>query len=61
MTVEIKWDKEYLREGNREVSQDKLKRSKWNSNEHKDRMWHKTYIMRLKLQKIYKIIMIYQY
>ncbi len=61
MTVEIKWDKECLREGNREVSQDKLKRSKWNSNKHEDGTWHKTYIMRLKLQKIYEIIMIHQY
>ena len=37
--VELKWDKEYLREGDKEVSQDKLMRSKWNSNEHKQGMW----------------------
>jgi hypothetical protein len=39
VTVEIKWDEECLREGNREVSQDKLMRSTWNSNEHEDGMW----------------------
>ncbi len=39
VTVEIKWDKECLREGDREVSQDKLMRSKWNSNEHEQETW----------------------
>ena len=39
VTVEIKWDKECLREGDREVSQDKLMRSKWNSNKHEQGMW----------------------
>jgi hypothetical protein len=34
VTVQIKWDKECLKEGDREISQDKLMRSKWNSNEH---------------------------
>ncbi len=32
--VEIKWDRECLREGDREITQDKLMRSKRNSNEH---------------------------
>jgi hypothetical protein len=39
VTVEIKWDKECLREGDREVSQGKLMRSKWNSNEHEQGTW----------------------
>ena len=39
VTVEIKWDKECLREGDREVSRDKLMRSKWNSNEHEQGTW----------------------
>jgi hypothetical protein len=39
VTIEIKWDKECLREGDREVSQDKLMRSKWNSNNHKQGTW----------------------
>jgi hypothetical protein len=39
VTVEIKWDKECLREGDREVSQDKLMQSKWNSNEHEHGTW----------------------
>ena len=39
VTVEIKWDKECLREGDREVSRDKLMRSKWNSNKHEQGMW----------------------
>ncbi len=32
VTIEIKWDKEYFRERDREVSRDKLLSSKWNSN-----------------------------
>ncbi len=39
MSVEIKWDTEYLRKGDRDLSQDKLMRSKWNSNMHKQEMW----------------------
>ncbi len=39
VTVEIKWDKECMREGDREVSQDKLMWSKWNSNKHKQGTW----------------------
>ena len=39
VTVEIKWDKECLREGDREVSRDTLMRSKWNSNEHEQGTW----------------------
>jgi hypothetical protein len=39
VTVEIKWDKECMREGDREVSQDKLMQSKWNSNKHKQGTW----------------------
>jgi hypothetical protein len=39
VTVEIKWDKECLREGDREVSLDKLMRSKWNSKEHEEGTW----------------------
>ncbi len=31
--------KKCLREGDREVSQDKLMRSKWNSNEQEQGMW----------------------
>jgi hypothetical protein len=37
--VEIKWDKECLREGGREIKWDKLMRSKWNSNEHQKGTW----------------------
>ncbi len=37
--VEIKWDKECLREGSREITQDKLMRSKWISNEHQQGTW----------------------
>ncbi len=39
VTVKIKWDKECLREGDREESQDKLMRSMWNSNKHKQGTW----------------------
>ncbi len=39
VTVEVKWDKVCLREGDREVSQDKLMRSKWNSNNHEQGKW----------------------
>jgi hypothetical protein len=39
VTVEIKWDKECVREEDREVSQDKLMWSKWNSNEHEQGTW----------------------
>jgi hypothetical protein len=39
VTVEIKWDKECLRDGDREVSQDKLMRLEWNSNKHKQGTW----------------------
>ncbi len=39
VTEEIKWDKECLREGDREVSQDKLMRLNWNSNKHKQGTW----------------------
>ncbi len=39
VTVEIKRNKKCLREGDREVSQDKLMRSKWNSNGHKQGTW----------------------
>jgi hypothetical protein len=41
VTVEIKWDKECLREGDREVSRDKLMRSKWNSSKHEQGTWQK--------------------
>jgi hypothetical protein len=37
--VEIKWDKECLREGDREITRDKLMRLKWNSNEHQQGTW----------------------
>ncbi len=37
--VEIKWGKECLREGDREITQDKLMRSKWDSNEHQQGTW----------------------
>ncbi len=39
VTVKIKWDKECLREGDREELQDKLMQSKWNSNKHKQGTW----------------------
>ena len=39
VTVEIKWDRECLREGDSETSRDKLMRSKWNSSEHKQGTW----------------------
>ena len=39
VVVEIKWDKECLREGDREVTRDKLMRSKWNSNKHEQGTW----------------------
>ncbi len=39
MTVEIKLDKEYLRDRDRKVSQDKLMRSKCNSNKHTQGTW----------------------
>jgi hypothetical protein len=39
VTVQIKWDKECLKEGDREISQEKLMRSKWNSNEHEQETW----------------------
>ncbi len=39
MTVDIKWDKECLREGAKEASGDRLMRSKWNFNEHEQGMW----------------------
>jgi hypothetical protein len=39
VTMEIKWDKEWLREGDREISWDKQMRSKWNSNEHQHGTW----------------------
>jgi hypothetical protein len=41
--VEIKWDKECLREGDREITQDKLMRSKWNSNEHQQGTWQENF------------------
>jgi hypothetical protein len=37
--LEIKWDKECLREGDREITWDKLMRSEWNSNEHQQGTW----------------------
>ncbi len=37
--VEIKWYKECLREGDREITWDELMRSKWNSNEHQQGTW----------------------
>ncbi len=37
--LEIKCDKECLREGDREITQDKLMRLKWNSNEHQQGTW----------------------
>jgi hypothetical protein len=39
LTIEIKWDKECLREGDRKVSRDKLMWSKWNSNEQEQGTW----------------------
>jgi hypothetical protein len=39
VTVEIKWDKECMRERDREISQDKLMWLKWNSNEHVQGTW----------------------
>ncbi len=39
MIVDIKWDKECLREGDREITRDKLMRSKWNSNEYQQGTW----------------------
>ena len=41
VTVEIKWDRKCLREGNCETSRDTLMRSKskWNSNEHAQGTW----------------------
>ena len=39
VTVEIKWDRECLREGGSETSQDKLMRPKWNSREHEQGTW----------------------
>jgi len=39
VTVEIKWDRECLREGNSEKSWDTLMRSKWNSSEHEQVTW----------------------
>jgi hypothetical protein len=39
VTVEIKWDRECLREGDSETSRDKLMRSKWNSSEHEQGTW----------------------
>jgi hypothetical protein len=47
VTVEVKWDMECLREGDRDLSQDKLMRSKWKSNMHMQGTWqenlhHKT-------------------
>ncbi len=61
MTVEIKWDKKCLRKGDREGSQDNLMTSKWNSDEQEQGMWWDTCIIWPKLQKVYKIIMIYHY
>jgi hypothetical protein len=61
MTVEIKWDKECLMVGDREVSQDKLMQSKWNPASTSKERGEKTCIIWPKLQKIYKIIMIYHY
>ncbi len=40
--VEIKWGKECLREGDWEITRDKLMRSKWNSNEHQQGTWQET-------------------
>jgi hypothetical protein len=45
VTVEIKGDKECLREEIGEVSQDKLMRSKWNSKEHEQGTGEKTCII----------------
>jgi hypothetical protein len=39
VTVEIKWDRECLREGDGETPWDKLMRSTWNSNEHEQGTW----------------------
>jgi hypothetical protein len=39
VTVEFKWDKECLREGDSETSRDKLLRSEWNSNKHEQGIW----------------------
>ena len=39
VTVEIKWDRECLREGDSETLRDKLMRSTWNSSEHKRGTW----------------------
>jgi hypothetical protein len=55
VTVEIKWDKECLREGDREVSQDKLMRSKWISNEHKQGTWGENLYHMAKQQKIHEL------
>ena len=39
VTMEIKWDRECLREGDSEISWDKLMRSNQNSNEHAQGTW----------------------
>jgi hypothetical protein len=39
VTDKFKWDKECLREGDREVSGDKLMQSKWNFNKHEQGTW----------------------
>jgi hypothetical protein len=39
MTVEIKVNKECLRDEDRDVSGDKLMRSTWNSNKHEQGTW----------------------
>ncbi len=36
---EIRWDKECLREGDREITRDKLMRLRWNLNEHQQGTW----------------------
>ncbi len=56
--VEIKWDKECLRERDREITRDKLMRSKWNSNEHQQGTWRETCIIWSKRQKSYRIFII---
>ena len=56
VTVEIKWDRECLREGNSETQWDTLMRSKWNSSEHEQETWRENLHLSTwsKWQKIYE-------
>ena len=57
MTVEIKWDRECLREGDSETSRDKLMRSKWNSSEHEQGTWRENlHHMAKTAEDLYKLI-----